>query len=336
MILYSRGRMAFTLIELLVVIAMIAILISLLVPAVQKVREAAARMTCSNNLKQLALAAHNHHDAKRRLPYCGLGGRTASRLGGNLSSQNWADDHSWFTETLPYIEQYNIFLLADLTFRINGWTDTNQQTISTIGIATHDCPLDQQLIREDGAALWRLRTTNYVCNVGNTTYLGRDFSYPTSSPAVVFGGAPFDFGVAVTLMSITDGTSNTVMFSELVVPTSNPSAWHGPTGLVRYQSGAGFNTFFPPNSMEPDRLARNRYPAGSLGGRFKSIAGIPPVVQGGGDPMEWQIVNARSFHIGGVNASMCDGSVRFVSESIDVDVWRAIGTSRGGETLTID
>jgi prepilin-type N-terminal cleavage/methylation domain-containing protein/prepilin-type processing-associated H-X9-DG protein len=329
-------RSAFTLIELLVVIAIIAILIGLLLPAVQKVREAAARMKCSNNLKQLSLAAHNHHDALGRLPYCGLGGRTASRLGGNLSSQNWADDHSWFTETLPYIEQDNVFRLAVLTNRINGQTDANQQTLRTIDIATHNCPSDQQLIREDGAAPWRMRTTNYVCNVGNTTYLGRNFSYPTGSAAVVFGGAPFDFGVNVALATITDGTSNTVMFSELVVPKSNPAAWQGPTGLVRYQSGAGFNTFFPPNTMEPDRLARNRYPAGSLGGRFNTIAGIPPVVQAGGDPMEWQIVNTRSFHTGGVNASMCDGSVRFVRDSIDVNSWRAAGTSRGGEVLTLN
>lgn len=332
----SAKRVAFTLIELLVVIAIIAILIALLVPAVQKVREAAARLQCTNNLKQLSLAAHNHHDAIKRLPYCGLGGRTSSRLGGGLSSQNWADDHSWFTETLPFIDQDSIYKLADLTFRINGNTDVNQQTIRTIDIAAHKCPVDQQLIREDPAAPWRMLTTNYVCNVGNTTYLGRDFSYPTGSPAVVFGGAPFDFGVPVTMVSITDGTSNTVMFSELVVPRSNPGGWQGPTGLVRYQSGAGFNTFFPPNSMEPDRLARNRYPAESLGGRFSSIAGIPPVVQAGGDPMEWQIVNARSLHSGGVNASMCDGTVRFVAESISVAVWRAAGTSRGNESMTID
>jgi prepilin-type N-terminal cleavage/methylation domain-containing protein/prepilin-type processing-associated H-X9-DG protein len=332
----TAARPAFTLIELLVVIAIIAILIGLLLPAVQKVREAAARSQCSNNLKQIALAAHNYHDANGRLPYAGLSPRTQARLGGTLSSQNWADDHSWFGITLPYIEQDNLFRLIDFAPRVNGLTNANQQEYRTMYIKTHHCPTDETLIREDPAQPWRMRVTNYVCNLGNTTYLGRNYTYPTGSTATVFGGTPLDWEKSGSLVQISDGTSNTLMFSEIVVPKSNPNDWHGGLGLVRYQSGSGFTAFFPPNTLEPDRMARRQYPAGTLGGRFRTVAALPPDVQAGGDPMEWQILSARSFHTGGVNASMCDGSVRFVRESIAVATWRAAGSAKGGETLSLD
>jgi prepilin-type N-terminal cleavage/methylation domain-containing protein/prepilin-type processing-associated H-X9-DG protein len=335
----SRRQQGFTLIELLVVIAIIAILIGLLLPAVQKVREAAARAKCSNNMKQLVLACHGYHDANNMLPPAGYGSRTGARAilgGGTLSSQNWADDHSWFGATLPYIEQDNLFRMVNFDNRVNGMTAAWQQEYRTFNIQTHFCPSEETIIREDGAAPWRMRTTNYVINLGNTTYFGRNYVYPTSTPAIVGGMGPFDWGRSGTLVNITDGTSNTVMFGEIVTPKSDPNGWQGPLGLVRYASGSGFTTFFQPNSLEPDRTARNRYPVGSLPGRFRTVGGLPPDVQGTGDPMEWQIINSRSMHSGGINACMSDGSVRFIRDSIDLITWRGAGTAKGGETINLD
>src|SRR5260370_5742429 len=131
----QRTRQAFTLIELLVVIAIIAVLIGLLVPAVQKVREAASRAQCLNNLKQLALAAHDHHDARRKFP-------TGLHMGVNMGGGRYAGGTSWMVELLPYIEQDNLYKKWDYDdFRTNVAGGPNATTAQLIKIDR--CPSDQ-------------------------------------------------------------------------------------------------------------------------------------------------------------------------------------------------
>jgi prepilin-type N-terminal cleavage/methylation domain-containing protein/prepilin-type processing-associated H-X9-DG protein len=343
-----RGRGAFTLIELLVVIAIIAVLIGLLLPAVQKVREAAARASCSNNLKQLALGCHNYADATGVMPY----GR---------KYDNW-DAYTWSELVMPHIEQGNVFTgylyLSDPTWRqvypgSNGPIGNNvQQRLSrhTV-IKTFLCPSDI------GPNTNEIGTTDYGMVRGNyRACTGSGDMYGTRTDATVgpwgvgvFGVVPFQttdpagkifnttgpatVGVAIT--AISDGTTSTVLLSEALSPETS-AGWGGPIGSILYGNMGGglFTTTIAPNSSAPDRpigpcpknqgIASYAAPCQSLGGNAwwtRSAVGA--------------YVGARSRHTGGVNVAMADGSVRFVTDGIDLVTWRAMGTRAGGETISI-
>lgn len=336
--LRSSMRGAFTLIELLVVIAIIAILIGLLLPAVQKVREAAARMKCSNNLKQLGLACHAYHDALGGLPY----GR---------KYDIW-DTYTWSTLVLPYMEQTAV---AD-----RYWTQPQKGYVTSypgpngpIGndarlrearhsiISTFLCPSD------NGPAGNELNTNEYGSYRGNYRgCAGSGDMYGNSVDATagpwgigvfgVKGGQSYDTMTLATLgtsiVGISDGTSNTLMISEGIVPTV--SGWGGPMGAIVYGNMGGglFTAALTPNSSVSDRpigpcpkdQGDNNYPApcSSLGGN----AWWAPCAAGAH-------AAARSRHTGGVNAAMADGGVRFFSNTVDLTVWRSMGTRSGGETF---
>jgi prepilin-type N-terminal cleavage/methylation domain-containing protein/prepilin-type processing-associated H-X9-DG protein len=325
----SAKRTGFTLIELLVVIAIIAILIGLLLPAVQKVREAAARMQCQNNLKQLSLAAHNYHDAYGKLPP----GRNRFAI----------STHAYL---LPYIEQDNVHRLVN--FDAN-WDSAANAEARPIVIKTFLCPSDPV---QTGTA--QFAGNNYRTNQGNGILHGQPPSSssdgnfgmpPPNGPFVPNMGSPSFNLVQHTLMAITDGTSNTAAFSEhLKGDYSNAIA--SPTDTFWLGSAVGL---YPSTQDEAIAMCNgidwtNLMYQGSvvdvgapwLRGYHSTTVYFHtnvPNTRSCAFPPGRVMTTASSAHTNGVNVSMCDGSVRFVSNTIPLAAWRAMGSRDGGEVI---
>ncbi len=333
----DRTRRGFTLIELLVVIAIIAVLIGLLLPAVQAAREAARRAQCINNLKQVGLAMHNYATTYGSLPP----GKKGCCWG------------TWQMFILPYLEQgsmhnaYNFVGGQGVTeparmFRYEGAANT---TVTASRIAALTCPSSPQ---SAPWASWPLKTIgtgphltshNYAANFGNTV-LGQSDLFVGTPREVRFGGAPFGeiystegAGPSVTLAQVTDGLSNTLLAAEVV---QGVGAWTSesarPLGDLRgftwWGDAAGVMAYLGPNSSEPDLIYSSAWCRSLLDGNPPCSGPISGL--GGG------LYASRSKHPGGVNVGLCDGSVKFVKNSIAINTWRALGTTRGGEVLSAD
>ncbi|MDY3556737.1 DUF1559 domain-containing protein [Gemmata sp. JC717] len=304
-------KSGFTLIELLVVIAIIAILIGLLLPAVQKVREAAARMSCQNNLKQWGLAMHNYHDANSTLPYAGQ--RTPRR--------------TFYVELWPYIEQT---ALANQYNRNLGFYEVpNAVTNATTGLVAQPqklyyCPSDRPNAMWTYDAYYRVRG-NYVANYGGN-YLFAEGSGVDPADGPFGWNSSGGFGGYVpyrrTLVAITDGTSNTLMLSETRIPAQDNAA-DGRGDVMNDGNSHWFMTLNTPNAGI-DRNSNVCWP---------SVAANPdqtmPCVQAGDN-----LMSARSKHTGGVNAARCDGSVGFYSNSVNATAWKAMGTATHGDIIS--
>lgn len=314
----SSSRRGFTLVELLVVIAIIGILIGLLLPAVQAAREAARRMQCTNNLKQLAIACQTYADQNDgRFP---IGVQIG--LPGYSPDTEYSDTFSWHGRTLPFIEQMALYNTFDFTKSVG---DGNHEEYRKALIPTHQCPSEPEAIGEKNNSRWCVRRSCYVANLGNSNYRAEDVNNWDGRGSYKGKPGPFEYNKAVKMADIKDGTSNTLCFSEVQINTDEDN-YRGNYGTVLYSNGAGFTCYLGPNTtyeVDYGRAAWDPYDF------------TPPMFCHGYNRWYSATFPARSSHAGGVNAAMCDGSVRFISNTIDLETWRAASTRKGNETVQL-
>ncbi|MFO0956074.1 MAG: DUF1559 domain-containing protein [Isosphaeraceae bacterium] len=314
----SLSRRGFTLIELLVVIAIIGVLIALLLPAVQQAREAARRIQCTNNLKQVGIAMHNYHDSRGSLPPGTVG----------------CCNGTWQAFILPHLEQGALF--NSYNFDRPRYSEPQNTTVTFSFVNTLLCPSDARSKPTStalGAANAGFITAhNYVANFGTTDIDQRDLINGVS-----FAGAPFTYiahysnanhidtpnkGQTISFANITDGLSNTILNSEVVVGKGVDLR-----GVTWWTDATTFTTFLAPNSNLFDQM----YSANACGYPLNNNTPckVVPLL----DPL---MTGARSFHTGGVNVLMADGSVRFIKNSINLATWRALSSTRGNEVISSD
>jgi prepilin-type N-terminal cleavage/methylation domain-containing protein/prepilin-type processing-associated H-X9-DG protein len=312
-----RRRAGFTLIELLVVIAIIAVLIALLLPAVQSAREAARRMQCVNNEKQIGLALHNYVESRTALP--------GADLVFNVT------ETSALSHVLPYLEQSIVFNSINFDF---SYQDIHNNTAMMTVINGFICPSDlPDPIPSLGGQ------TNYMANMGSgivwQSAIGPNTGMP--QPNGVFYG-----NSATTFAGITDGLSNPTFFSERVLADGNNS-------IVSPIADVFFSPGFPltPDDAMQQCLAvnindlHNQFPlfmgAPWLCGQHIFLHVTPPNTRSCGFFIALRaVMPASSRHPGGVNVLLGDGSVKFVKDSVNLQTWRALGTRSGGEVISAD
>lgn len=308
----ARRRSAFTLVELLVVIAIIGVLVALLLPAVQAAREAARRMQCTNNLKQIALGMHNYHDTKQTLPFaCGFTKQTGT----------------WVAFLHPFIEQQNLYNTFD--FNKSLADPVNEPAVRTV-VPTYLCPSDSS--RAEALTGGRIQpyhnppkslATWYVVSMGpcrDGSSSGNSCTFCSASPQVPSyccqgsnygssgpeGNCPGLFGrtwmTSIPFGEVTDGLSNTIMVGETI---PKHCTYNG-----------AYNQNFP--------MAGTSIPLNTM---LETTDGV--------DSNWWRGCGFKSKHAGGANFAIADGSVHFLSENIDYKLYNEMGTRAGGEVVAL-
>ncbi|GIX00632.1 MAG: prepilin-type N-terminal cleavage/methylation domain-containing protein [Pirellulaceae bacterium] len=349
-----RWRGAFTLVELLVVIAIIGVLVGLLLPAVQAAREAARRMSCSNNLKQIALALHNYESALRRLP---ANYTNANSLAGNFSV---------FAQLAPYYEQANLQALIDFGTPLSvgccpGVMQPPHDQAAATPIPLLTCPSESEPMTFSVVTLsgsgpaQTFAGTNYHMNLGTGVGTFYDTRVPTDG--ILWINAQIGFS------AITDGLSNTAAFSESLIGVQVQNPGEPTTEEGRRRTMHNLRCAFVDRSMPPsvpgfagyvvpddphllDAVTRGsglhrgwsgQRGAGWINGReyYTGYHHYHPPNSTIADVMScgWGVFASRSNHHGGVNLALGDGSVRFVTESIDLPAWRRVGARNDGQVL---
>jgi prepilin-type N-terminal cleavage/methylation domain-containing protein len=306
----NHGR-GFTLVELLVVIAIIGILVALLLPAIQAARESARRSQCLNHLKQWGTAMHLYHDSKKRLP---IGSSSNTTAFPNARRQTWVM-YLW-----PYVEETSLAganVITNHFYVPPASIDNTMNGLCGKLVAIYLCPSDAGIGADQTRGTHQRRRGNYVVNWGNSFY---------GQAVEPLGKAPFshvkgDRGQPrlTNFADITDGTSNTLLLSEcLRAWSADDNDWRG--DIHNDDGEFRFHTRLTPNTSAPDVFEAGWYqPTGDP--KMPAATGAENV----------QVTAARSRHSGGVNAALCDASIRFVSESVAFDVWKAMGTMNGDE-----
>jgi prepilin-type N-terminal cleavage/methylation domain-containing protein/prepilin-type processing-associated H-X9-DG protein len=322
----TKRLAGFTLVELLVVIAIIGVLVALLLPAVQSAREASRRTQCQNQMRQFTLACHNFHDVNGRLP---IGSQGRNPLDPNMAYNSGKARVPLIAWLLPYIEQ--IGAAANYNLNQNFNAQQNLQLFSRMRFPIFDCPSDEK--DRVGHPQHGDFKSNYVVNWGSWTFRqqgGPINGVPPLNLGDQLGRAPFYLDFGARFSQITDGTSNTLCWSEvrkspwtqtagMAFPDRRGRIWNDDTFC--YQ----FSTRLPPNASRGDfgycDITNAKYPCDPASSGLSSTQA----------PDTYMV--ARSWHPGGVNVSLCDGSTRFVSNSINLATWVALSSMGAGETI---
>ncbi len=313
---FQPVRGGFTLIELLVVIAIIAVLIGLLLPAVQKVREASSRMSCQNKMKQLALAMHNAHESGGYFP----AGQVVANLTGSCPNQSspTADARApWSVSVLPYLEQDNLFRQFNLnaSFAINCQFLPNapsNATPQTQSVPAFQCPSDPKTLGSN--------RTSYIACAGGGPPTGCPCVATSTTSFILWANGVFYINSRTKIVDIKDGTSNTYLIGESKYQVADLRRSDGAEKRGLWSGGAYLQSSW-------------RYYA-------NLTAAVEPINQPAGiadynvgDIRDNEAVVGRTFgslHTGGCNMAFADGSVRFMPNSTDVNIHRQLGTINDG------
>lgn len=313
----TKQTSGFTLVEMLVVIAIIALLMALLLPAVQGARETARTMQCANNMRQVALALQQHESQREQFPY-----GTLDELSVSVRRRD-----TWFQQTWPFLEQAPLF---QAYMAWNGaWVMDTPPEIKDAVITTVRCPTDPEAGSSGFGGGGPFRSGGFGFQGNYVGCAGDDFirinrtergdSYLVKLSGIFYGNSN------TPAAAIRDGLSNTLLLSEVRIRKGKGGGWGDAGGYWGggQHSSFGFSARDTPNSSVSDRVFEcktttdPKAPCVSVGDSFEKIN------------------HARSYHTGGVNAALADGSTHFFADTIDLVVWKGLSTIAGRETVSI-